>query len=203
MSITSGIIAAVLESKLNRLADAFESRGIPVWSNLRPGASDAEVDELARELDVVLPEEFRSLYRWRNGHLDPEAPNVLRFRDNIFIGLEAIPAAHRSVNEIYGQREDDAELLPPLVDLARSVPFSEFMLSWLVVACGSQTVSTRFEHPIFQAFQGVVPMFYSIESMVDTCIDWVEQPDYEQYGETPNEREIWERHNPGIFSADR
>lgn len=190
----------MLASKLERLADAFEARGIPVRSNLRPGASEAELDHLAEELNVVLPEEVKALYRWRNGHLDPNAPNVLQFRDNTFIGLETVPQAHQSVNEIYGQDGGDPDLVPLEVDLAQSVPISEFMDSWLVVACGPQSVTTRSQHPIVEVFQGVVPVFYSIETMIDTCIDWVEQPEYRQYEEAPNEREIWERHNPGIFS---
>jgi hypothetical protein len=190
----------MLASKLDRLADAFEARGVRVRSNLRPGVSDAELDQLAEELNVVLPEEFKDLYRWRNGHADPDAPNVLRFRDNTFISLEAIPQAHQSVNKIYGQDEGDPDLVPLEVDLAQGLPISEFMLSWLVVACGPQTVTTRSQHPVFLVFQGVVPVFYSIETMIDTCINWVEQPEYRQYEEAPNEREIWERHNPGIFS---
>jgi hypothetical protein len=192
---------SVLESKLDRLAEAFDARGIPVQSNLRPRASDEELDELAQRLNVALPKDLRALYRWRNGHVDPEAGNVLRFRDTKFIALDAIQPAHRLVNEIYGGYDDDPDNLPLLVDLAECVPIAEFMESWLVVACGPQTATTRSRHPVFLAFQGVYLVFYSIESMVDTCIDWVEQPEYRPDGETPNEHEIWERHNPDIFTA--
>ena len=52
----------MLKAKLDRLAAAFETRGIPVSSNLRPGASDAALDGLATELGVVLPSQLRDLY---------------------------------------------------------------------------------------------------------------------------------------------
>lgn len=54
---------AVLDVKLDRLVDAFEAIGIPVRSNLRPGASEAELDAMQEELGVVLTEQFRALYR--------------------------------------------------------------------------------------------------------------------------------------------
>ncbi len=88
------------KAKLDRLAAAFETRGIPVLSNLRPGASDAALDGLATELGVVLPSQLRDLYSWRNGHSHPEASNVLVFRDNTFMGLDEIPRVRQSVLDL-------------------------------------------------------------------------------------------------------
>lgn len=188
----------VLQSKLDRLADAFEAHGIPVWSNLRPGASEPELDDIAERLNVVLPEEFRELYRWRNGHVDPDASNIVTFRDGVFIGLDAIPQAYRDVNSVYGLSPADPEYVVD-VDLSECVPIAEFMGSWLVVACGAQSAISGSQRPVFNAFHGVEPFFDSIDSMVETCIAWVEQSDYDPYSEAPNEREIWIAHNPLRF----
>lgn len=192
----------VLESKLDRLADAFEARGIPVWSNLRSGVTEPELDDIAERLSVVLPEEFRELYRWRNGHVDPDASNVVTFRDGVFIGLDAIPQAYRDVNSVYGLSPADPEYVVD-VDLSECVPIAEFMGSWLVVACGAQSAISGSQHPVFNAFHGVEPFFDSIDSMVETCIAWVEQSDYDPYSEAPNEREIWIAHNPLHFGKER
>ena len=89
-----------MKAKLDRLAAAFETRGIPVSSNLRPGASDAALDGLATELGVVLPSQPRDLYSWRNGHSHPEASNVLVFRDNTLMGLDEIPRVRQSVLDL-------------------------------------------------------------------------------------------------------
>jgi len=58
---------------------AFETHEIRVPQNLQPRVSDGQLDELAARLDVDLPAPFRDLYRWRNGHIDPDAPEVLSF----------------------------------------------------------------------------------------------------------------------------
>lgn len=187
--------------KLHRLAMAFEAHGVPVLGNLRPGASDAELDALAHDLGVALPDELRTLYRWRNGHIDPNpmagGGHMLVFRDNVFLRLEDIPAAYAAVSETYAYlQEVDVD---PGVDLAACVPIAEFMGARYVVACGEQRLTARSRHPVISVFQGISVFFYSIGSMIDTCIDWVEQPDYEPFREAPNERAIWLRHNPGVF----
>lgn len=191
----------MLEQKLDRLVDAFESHGVRVRSNLRPGASEAQLDSLSRELGVMLPDQFRALYTWRNGHVDQTSDNLLAFRDNIFIGLEAIGEVHETVVSTYSRRPGDDETASFGVDPEQCVPFAEFMGAAYLVACGPQSLTKRDPHPVLSAYHGVDLFYYSIESMVDTCIDWVEQPDYmPEFREAPDELTIWQRHNPGIFS---
>lgn len=104
------------------------------------------------------------------------------------------------VLDAYGQFEDDVDVVPVGVRLRDCVPIAHFMGSTYVVTCGPQDVTKQSPHPVLNAFQRVELFFYSIESMVATCIDWVEQTNYRRDVDTPNELEIWERHNPGIFS---
>lgn len=184
--------------KLDRLVAAFESHDIHVASNLRPGASDRELDELAAHLGFAIPEAVRVLYRWHDGHHDPDAEDVLLFRDNQFLRLEDIPDAHHFMVSTYAD-DPNEDLIDPGVDLATCVPIAAFMGSTYAVACGRQRLTDRSMHPVVGAFHGIDLYFHSVESMIDTCIDWVEQPEYEQYGEAPNEMAIWRRHNPGVF----
>jgi hypothetical protein len=153
----------MLGPKLDRLVGAFEARGVPVAENLRSGVSEAQLDRLAGELGVVLPEPVRELYRWRDGHVDPEASNVLTFRDNVFLRLQDIPQVYGWVLDAYGSSDDD-----PDVDLAACVPIAEFMGAAYVVAGRRQTVSDRGPHPVLSVFHGVDLFFYSVESMVET-----------------------------------
>jgi hypothetical protein len=185
-------------SKLDRLVAAFEARGIAVASNLRPGASDRELDELAAHLGFAIPTEVRVLYRWRDGHHDPDASNVLLFRDNTFLRLEDIPDAHHYMVSTYAE-DPNGDFIDPGVDLATSVPIAAFMGSTYAVACGRQQLTDRSTHPIVGVFHGIDLYFHSVESMIDTCIEWVEQPAYDRYAEAPNEMAIWRRHNPGVF----
>ncbi len=177
--------------KLDRLVAAFEKHGIAVSDNLRPGASDDELDKLAEQLGVRIPDDVRALFKWRNGHHDPEAEHVLRFRDNTFLSLDQVPFIYNDMIEFYGDLSDE-------VDLSKSIPIAEFMGSTYAVAAGGQAL-TRSRYPVVGVFQGVGPYYLSVESMIDTCIAWVEQPNYSKSGPTPNEMEIWKRHNPGIF----
>src|SRR5687767_6825379 len=51
--------------------------------------------------------------------------------------------------------------------------------------------------------QGITMYYHSIRSMLETCIAWVREPRWTKdsdLGLHPDvEREIWGRHNPGIF----
>lgn len=189
----------VHEDKLERLADAFETHGIAVRSNLRPGVPDEAIDELALERGVVLPEDFRALYRWRNGHVDyqPSSDHLI-FRDAIFLSLDELDRAQIYL-DAYARLQKDPYIPPLDIDISRCVPFAEFNGSVYVVACGEQSLTRHATRPVVEFSEDVWAAFLSIETMIDTCIAWVKQPGYERYHSAPNEREIWERHNPGIF----
>lgn len=63
-----------LPGLLSRLQAVWEEQGAPMARLSRPGLSDAELDAHAATLGVVLPEELRQWWRWRNGATP--APNV-------------------------------------------------------------------------------------------------------------------------------
>lgn len=72
-------LIVVLESKLERLVDAFEAHGIPVRSNLRPGASEAELDDLAEQLNLTLLKRFGSCIGGATGISIPRRPMLSDF----------------------------------------------------------------------------------------------------------------------------
>ena len=56
-----------LQEVLERL-DAWYARYLPsVHKTLRPGATEAELDEFERKFGIRLPADFRALYRWHDG----------------------------------------------------------------------------------------------------------------------------------------
>lgn len=59
----SNLLRPVLDS-----IDAWYLQHVPtIHATLRPGANDAELDELQRRTGLTLPEAFRTLYRWHDG----------------------------------------------------------------------------------------------------------------------------------------
>lgn len=73
------------------------------------------------------------------------------------------------------------------------------MGSTYLVVSGAHQLKPICASPVIGAFQGTDVYFLSIESMIETCIEWVEQPDYEPHMSAPNEMSIWRKHNPGVF----
>lgn len=178
---------------------AFEVHGLNVEHNLQPGVSEERLDELGARLGVDLPEPFRNLYRWRNGHVDPDIPDVLAFRDNVFLRIEDIPKERDQILDTYGMLWNGPDVLMPEVDPSLCVPIAENWGAVYALVCGPHELTDRSPYPILSFFQGVDLFFYSVESMIETCIEWVEQPGYRHHEEAPNEMEIWLRHNPGVF----
>ncbi len=93
------------------------------------------------------------------------------------------------------------EFAVPQIDLATCFPFAGFNGGWYVFPCKGQSYDKRFLFPIVSVFQGVDIFYYSLESMVDTCTDWVTQPYYPQESRDNEIKNmaIWRKHNPGIF----
>ncbi len=69
---------AALPDRLDRLISLYEAAyrlGEPNWRvDLRPAASDKDLDRIEEQLHRLLPEEARHLYRWRNGGITSIAP---------------------------------------------------------------------------------------------------------------------------------
>ncbi|BBB68978.1 hypothetical protein UNDYM_4725 [Undibacterium sp. YM2] len=185
----------------NQLADAYEAKGIAVRENLRPGLTTTEILETVAPLQIIVPDDVIELYQWRNGRidkLDSDLDTNFCFRDNEFISLEEAVLEYQSIQEYYGLH---STLEQDRVDLKACLPISEFQGSWDVVACGAHLFGSDKDHPVIRVFHGIRMYFYSISSMLETCIEWVSSPNWKDLDGLPDEEEmeIWRRHNPDIF----
>jgi hypothetical protein len=191
-SLAAGGHVESIKEKCERLAAAFEGKGVRVHENLSPGLSRSEILHLTAKIGIRPPEELIELYEWRDGsmleHDPPDHRNII-FRDNVFISLERAIEEHAMLMGSYGQIE---------VDLQACLPISTFDGSWDVVACSPVALAGGLPSPVIRVFQGTEIYFDSIAAMLDTCIEWVSHPAWVQHEGLPQpiELQIWDRHNP-------
>lgn len=180
-----------LAARLDVLADAFGHHGYDVRSNLQPGATPDELAALEARLDVPLPSAYRDLYSWSAGTVDEwgTAPR-LRFRDEVLLPLSRVHEERDALAAVYDWFDG--------VDFRTLAPLATYEGSTLAVACGPQGLTSLAEHPVICFFQGIDVYYDSIESMVETTIAWVSQPNWAPYAQAPHEIEIWRQHNRAI-----
>jgi cell wall assembly regulator SMI1 len=95
------------EDLLEQLQARWRQQGMPIAESLRPGLSDAEMDELTQPLGVRLPREARTWWRWHDG-ADAGSANLGPGR--VFAPLADAVRNTLSVREI--MRGVDGELDP-------------------------------------------------------------------------------------------
>lgn len=186
----------MLIEKLERLVDAFEDHDVPVRSNLAPGATTSELAAFANRYEVELPDDYRAMYSWHNGHLKTNNfAEMLMFRDRAFMALGDLGGPQSWIDSA----REYGDVVDGIVDLTTCLPFAGHSDAY-VVPGASTNVSALSNSPVIAIGHGHLDVFYlSIEAMVDTCIEWVEQTDWEFGRTAPNEYEIWVKHNPGVF----
>ena len=187
---------------LEELRVAYEAIGRNVSASLCPAISEAELRERCSWFSHDLPAEVVALYGWRGGQ-DTEDESHLSpffFRDVIFITPERAKREYESMMSTYGT---ETTLAKDRVELSACFPFASYSGSWYVFPCGAQII--RPEHPrgVVNVFQGFYLLYYSVATMLETCIDWVRDPGFtERNWRWHNvENDIWEKHNPGIFGS--
>ena len=189
--------AARLHEKLERLTAAFEAKGIHVSKSLLPPLPENEVRARCHWFPRELSEEIIALYGWSGGQEKDawEEEYPFWFRDNSFSSLTRAETEYRSMMESYGSNPADHDLLK------YCFPFASFNGSWFVLPTKGHPLDNRLPKPVISVLEGVDIYFYSIESMIDTCIEWVGHPSYaEDYTLLHSiELEIWRKYNPGIF----
>ena len=187
-----------LRERLDLLRLAYEAKGQHVTRDLLPPLSSEEVQAQCKWFPVELPEELLGLYSWRNGQLrhESEAYRPFDFRDCAFLSLQDAKGEYDVMMRTYGSDPVDAPLLQGCF------PIAAFEQAWLVLPCREQHLDRRFKRPIISVFQGISVYFCSVESMVNTAVEWVSSPKYHE-GQLPKEEEmkIWKRNNPGVFES--
>ncbi len=181
---------------LDNLLDAYEAQGINLESSFLPPIEEEEIKDLCTWFPTDLPKEIIALYGWRGGQKD-DASSPFWFRDNIFHTLNIAKLEYESMMETYGSNPEDHELLK------YSFPFASFDGSFYVLPSKGHLFNPNLDKPVICVFQGIDVFFYSIETMISTCIDWVNNRKYENDGSLPEkiEMDIWKKNNPGIFEV--
>lgn len=192
--------ADVLNISLNNLQKAYEDKGERVTEELLPPLSE---DQLRRECSwfpAQLPPQIIALYGWHNGQSSGawNAAHPFWFRDCAFLNIHLAKVAYQDMMSSYGK----PEFATFEINLSTCFPFAGFNGGWYVLPCDGQRLDSRFPFPIISVCQGVDIYYYSMELMVETCTDWVSQPDYPKTSKKSEETNliIWKKHNPGIFS---
>jgi hypothetical protein len=189
-----------IHSLLETLRMSFEAKGRHVSDALMPALSEAEFRQKCAWFPGEIANELLALYSWKGGQKLDESERFAPFwfRDMIFSTPETAELEYKSMMETYGK-----ELTPETtgVDLATCFPFAAFNGGWYVFPCGGQAIDLAHPRGIISVFQGIDIDFYSIRSMLKTCIDWAQHPLYQGGSSAWEEAEhqLWEKHNPGMF----
>ena len=187
-----------LHAQLDTLSEAYEDKGLQVSKNLLPALDEQALAQKSIWFPGEMIAELIALYGWREGQEKDawETEHSFLFRDNAFTSMARAEKEYESIMESYGAEPEDHDLLES------SFPFAAFNGGWFVLPTGSHPYEDKFERPVISVHEGIDVYFYSIESMVKTCIDWVRHPAYANNSSLPRDIElaIWEKHNPGIFS---
>lgn len=208
-----------IAQKLDLLAAAFEAKDMAVGGGLKPGLSK---DELARRTSwfpARLPDELVEMYQWRNGQHVNRVPWFSPYKDNEFEELTYWDEPDASIEEdsfcfrdqdflsVEMAREVYLELMEYYdpesaeIDLTQCFPFAAFQACYSVLSCGPDPVYPPHERPVIEVYHSVDVVYFSVESMLETCLAWVCHPVYTRGAYFPREieAEIWNRHNPGLF----
>ena len=189
-----------LHKLLEQLRLAFEGKSLNVSDTLLPPVNEEALRERCSWFPGEIVPELRALYSWRGGQepgpwdlADTDQP--FWFRDCAFSSLTIAETEYQSMMASYGQIPEFHE------ELKTCFPFAAFNGGWLVIPTMAHKFDRALPRPIVSVMEGIDVYFYSIEKMVETCIDWVSNPQYTKDGSLPQETEleIWRKHSPGIF----
>lgn len=180
-----------LTSKLQALLDAYKAKGYAVETQLQPGLIKETIIEKTQWFPITLPESLIEMYQWHNGNQNWQEKYTYSFRDMSFISLETAKQEYENMLKTCNANSD-------LIDLKTCFPFATYNQEWYVLPCAEQKLNTEYKMPVIEVFHDIKVYFYSLESMLDTCIEWVNQFGYETASNVSDEMIAWKKYNPGI-----
>lgn len=189
--------------KLDALLAAFQNKGIDPTNNLRPGLSDDELEEFSSQFGCDFPEDVRALFRWRNGSIDVSADpdQLFVFRDQPFLSLSDAKQARDSIR-MFLDAFTSAGLSAPF-EAETLIPIAEFEGQYFAVATSPDNITAAHPNPVVSLGEDMCIYFYSVSSMLDTCLEWVRDPAYSVESPVPEDEMIaWEKYNPGVFNIE-
>jgi hypothetical protein len=191
----------ISEQLLEELREAYLQKGVNVDQYLLPGLSREEIVTKLRPLNIPIPEDLIQLYSWRNGQVENADWELdsLRFRDTTFINLDAAVKQYDDFRTAYGE---GCTFENTGFDMDLAIPISYQDAAWYVMVCGPHKFPIPHPHPIVYIYYGMRLKFFSMETMLRSCIDKIHQStvleDVTLDISIREWDEIWEHHNPGI-----
>lgn len=186
---------------LDTLCQAFEAKDNFVSKDLQPAIDEQTLrQECNQWFPAELPQELIALYGWRGGMKEWE-DSTFWFRDYIFSDLESAQENYLGMMEVVAEWTETKE---GMEFFKNSFPFASFNGAYLYLPCYKQNLVQNLSRPVISVFEGISLFFNSMQSMLDTCIEWVNEPSYKE-GSSLNaalEAHIWKKHNPGLFDKD-
>jgi len=186
-----------LQQLLDDLLAAYQAKGFSMKNTLLPPISASQLSEKCTWFPGDMLPELQALYAWHGGQNKGawEVETPFWFRDNAFLSIENAEHEYVSMMESYGSELSDQAWLK------YAFPFAAFNGSWYVLPTRGHPFASNLRYPIISVFEGVDVYYYSIESMLQTCVDWVNHPSYSKDFTLPRDIEmsIWKKYNPGIF----
>jgi len=188
-----------IHNKLEKLADLYEAKEHYVRQNLLPPLSKEQVLEQCDWFPYELPSEIIDMYTWSGGcdnDSGAEYPFIL-IEDAAFTTIEAAKREYLFLQETEEREETEAAFE---VKLDSCFPIAVYDYSSYSVACSdSQQWQKEYPNRVIATFELMEMHFHSIDSMLDTHIEWLQHPSWSMYGESPETfQKIWRKHNPGV-----
>lgn len=192
--------SARLHGLLDELLSVYEAKGQPVSQTLLPPLTEAEIRAQCTWFPGEINAEIISLYTWRGGSSvetwDAEFP--FWFRDNVFCSLETAALQYSQMMECYSNFPGCKEMIK------YAFPIAEFNGGRYVIPTRGHPFHESLHAPIVSVCDGVDVYYYSLEKMVETCIDWAQQKGTKIKEDffildQALEMKIWLKHNPNLF----
>ena len=160
-----------ISETLEKIANIFEGKGVPMRQHLRPGLSRAEIQAALAPLGLVPPEELYELYEWHDGVDDYYEPGLL-LGEHQFIPLK---------DAIYEYHETLKYYEDPSLNLAKCFPVAFFMGSSYNVYC-DPVLFEGLQYPVIRIFEGIGVEFENLTLMAQTVLAWFEADIYDGDG---------------------
>ncbi|MEM9537895.1 MAG: HEAT repeat domain-containing protein [Cyanobacteria bacterium P01_E01_bin.42] len=165
-------------------------------SQLQPGLTDREIEEIAKDLPFCLSDEVYELYRWHNGGM-----LGYFFSFCYFYPLKEVVEDRQKLVEVYRDLDD-----PEMVNiLENSLPIFQEQAQWMLLITGYQTKKTQVIY--FDPEGGYLELYCrSLTSLVLTIADYYEGFGvfYNYLGEKENRKQERDfalllcKHNPDL-----
>lgn len=163
---------------------------------LKPKLTKEQIQNQCSWFPGDIPEEVISLYSWRGGTEEDSEPPFW-IRDTTFCTPARAKLEYEMMMKTYGSFEEDHKMLK------YCFPISSIKGAIYALPTKGHNFQSVLKKPIISVFEGIDIYYFSIQSMIETCTEWVNHEKYAEDGQYPEEEElkIWNQYNPNVFES--